>query len=71
MKKLVILVLMCLVAPSSWAFGSFKKSNSAVPTARISSPDSIVPAIPEPETYLLMLAGLGVVVWVARSRKKK
>ncbi|HUG22060.1 PEP-CTERM sorting domain-containing protein [Piscinibacter sp.] len=30
-----------------------------------------VPAIPEPETYALMLAGLGVVAMVARRRKAK
>jgi hypothetical protein len=28
-----------------------------------------VAAIPEPETYALMLAGLGLVGWMARRRK--
>lgn len=28
-----------------------------------------VPVIPEPETYALMLAGLGALGWVARRRK--
>ena len=30
-----------------------------------------VPAIPEPETYALMLAGLGAVGWAARRRKRR
>lgn len=29
-----------------------------------------VPGIPEPETYALMLAGLGAVTWVARRRRR-
>jgi hypothetical protein len=31
--------------------------------------ESSVPAVPEPETYALMLAGLGLVCFVARRRK--
>ena len=30
---------------------------------------SITPSVPEPETYALMLAGLGLVTWVARRRR--
>jgi hypothetical protein len=30
----------------------------------------VVPGVPEPETYALMLAGLGAVAWVARRRKR-
>lgn len=32
-------------------------------------PDLVAPAIPEPETYALMLAGLGVVGLIARRRR--
>jgi hypothetical protein len=44
--------------------------------AEIFSQDSIkirdgVPPIPEPETYALMLAGLGVVGFMARRRKQQ
>jgi hypothetical protein len=30
----------------------------------------VVGAIPEPETYVLMLSGLGLVMWATRRRKK-
>lgn len=33
--------------------------------------NSVVPGIPEPETYALMLAGLGVVGFMARRRKQQ
>ena len=32
--------------------------------------ENLVPGIPEPETYALMLAGLGAVTWVARRRRR-
>ncbi len=34
-------------------------------------PEPLVPSpIPEPETYALMLAGLGAIGWVARRRRR-
>jgi PEP-CTERM motif len=32
--------------------------------------EGVVPGIPEPETYALMLAGLGAITWVARRRRR-
>jgi hypothetical protein len=42
----------------------------ALSHAALYSGDSVVPGIPEPETYALMLAGLGAVTWVARRRRR-
>jgi hypothetical protein len=38
-------------------------------TGPIATGDTPVPGVPEPETYALMLAGLGVLGFVARRRK--
>jgi hypothetical protein len=31
---------------------------------------TIVSGVPEPETYLMLIVGLGVVAWVVRNRRK-
>ncbi len=43
--------------------------NGSANNYNLVSPD-MVAAVPEPETYALMLAGLGLVGWVASRRRK-
>lgn len=42
---------------------------SSVAQAAMSIDESIMTAVPEPETYLMMLVGLGLVGFVARRRQ--
>ena len=46
--------------------GAFAAAQDA---SEIGSPGSIAAAVPEPSTYALMLAGLGLVGFIARKRK--
>ena len=50
-------------------FGPNPNQNNANLTFAVGSGSTPVPFIPEPETYALMLAGLGVVGFVARRRR--
>ncbi|HRH80207.1 MAG TPA: lamin tail domain-containing protein [Thiobacillaceae bacterium] len=49
-----------------WVCGAFAAINS--PVLEVGSPGNIAP-VPEPETYVLMLAGLGIVSFAAKRRK--
>lgn len=53
--------------------GRFVKANGSKVGALVSEnvPLTVVTAVPEPETYALMLAGLGLMATVARRRKAK
>ena len=33
--------------------------------------ENVTPQVPEPETYALMLGGLGLVAWMARRRRRQ
>jgi len=46
----------------------FRIGNSTTFTT-FSNQDGLIPAVPEPETYAMMMAGLGLVGFVARRRK--
>jgi hypothetical protein len=74
MKKLAVALLLSFAAHSVFAFGLFPRhhhSNPGSPPARHNSDsDSILPPIPEPETYLFMLVGVGVVAWIVRKNRK-
>jgi hypothetical protein len=51
--------------PNQWFVFGFSDAD----LARIGTDAYVAQSIPEPETYALMLAGLGVVGWVARGKK--
>jgi len=74
MKKLAVVLLFYFAAQSVHAFGLFPRHHhsnpGSSPARHNSDSDSILPPIPEPETYLFMLVGVGVVAWVIRKRKK-
>ena len=46
---------------------SFSKGAGLLNSVKID--DVVLTAVPEPETYALMLGGLGIVAWVARRRR--
>ncbi len=56
----------------SWDFNdAFVTMTNVGATGRLINPDTpATPAIPEPEAYMMMLAGLGMVGLVSRSRRK-
>jgi len=43
-------------------------SSASAPEGRA---ESVRPPIPEPETYLFMLIGVGAVAWIIRRKNKK
>jgi hypothetical protein len=56
--------------PQHWSPGG----RSAEPTNRIEvyrAFASFTPSVPEPETYVMLLAGLGLLGFAARRRKQK
>jgi PEP-CTERM motif-containing protein len=71
MKKLAVVLLLTFVAQSVYAFGLFPRhhhDSGGSPVRR--SSDTVLPPIPEPETYLFILVGVGVVAWIIRKNKK-
>ncbi|MEY8878009.1 MAG: PEP-CTERM sorting domain-containing protein [Leptothrix sp. (in: b-proteobacteria)] len=46
-------------------------SNGTTPTFTQTTPSGVVASVPEPETYAMMLAGLGALGFVGRRRKSK
>lgn len=71
MKKVLVAVALCLGVQSVYAFGLFPhgsgSSNRSAPTR---TQTLMVSPVPEPETYLMLLVGLGAVGWIAMRRKK-
>nr|WP_195793161.1 FxDxF family PEP-CTERM protein [Roseateles sp. DAIF2] len=57
------------LGPGSYYFSVAGKTNGSSGIYALSSAATAVP-VPEPETYALLLAGLGVVGFVARRRKQ-
>jgi len=77
MTKLAMALLLVFCANSAYAFGLFPRhhknnGSSGVPERSSSLPDlgNSIPAVPEPETYLYMLVGAGIVAWVIRNKRK-
>jgi len=77
MTKLAIAVLLVFCANSVYAFGLFPRHHnhggaSGVPERSSSMPDlrNSIPPVPEPETYLYMLVGGGIVAWVVHNKRK-
>ena len=72
MTKLAIAVLLSISMHASYAFGLFPRHHhhdfggGAAPARN----SDIIPPIPEPETYLFMLVGVGVAAWIIRKNKK-
>lgn len=50
-------------------FSTFGLDRTAQYDTRIDNVILSTAAVPEPETYALLLAGLGVLAWVARRRR--
>jgi len=75
MIKLAIALLLVCCINSAYAFGLFPRhhhgSSSGVPE-RSSMPDlgNSIPPVPEPETYLYMLVGAGIIAWIIHNKRK-
>ena len=77
MNKVVFAVLLALAVQSVHAFGLFPRHRhndfSGSPARQAGSgnnADNAIPPIPEPETYLFMLVGIGIAAWIIRKNKK-
>ena len=72
MKKLVFALVLAFAVQSVYAFGLFPRHRhndfSGSPARQRAS--DVIPPIPEPETYLYMLVGIGVAAWIIRKNKK-
>lgn len=74
MRKLAAALLLICVAQSAYPRGIFPfyrhhdRSSDGAPARHN---DDVIPPIPEPETYLILAVGVGVVAWLARRNSKK
>ena len=72
MKKLIFALALAFAVQSVYAFGFFPRhrhSDFSGSPARNGASD-VIPPIPEPETYLYMLVGIGLAAWIIRKNKK-
>ena len=76
MTKLAMACLLVFSVNSVYAFGLFphhhkEQASSGVPeqSSAISGLGSSIPPVPEPETYLYLLVGAGIVAWIINKRK--
>jgi hypothetical protein len=72
MKKLIFALALTFAVQSVYAFGFFPRhrhSDFSGSPARNGASD-VIPPIPEPETYLYMLVGIGLAAWIIRKNKK-
>ena len=60
----------CVVAPNNPNGGSFGSLGGSTAVYTQLAWINSITAVPEPETYALMLAGLGVVGWASRRRAR-
>ena len=71
MRRLAVALLLVSAAQLTYSRGLFPHhhhdSSDSAPARR---GESIMPPIPEPETYLFMAVGVGVVAWIIRRNKK-
>jgi hypothetical protein len=69
MRKLVVAVVLCLSTQMCFAKGLFPHKNNS--GSQSTAPQiSVVSPTPEPETYVLLLVGIGAIAWAIRNRKK-
>jgi hypothetical protein len=71
MRKLIAAVVMCLSAQLCFANGLFPHKSNKNNNSQSTAPQmSVVSPTPEPETYVLLLVGIGAIAWAIRNRKK-
>ena len=71
MRKLTFAVVMLLSAQMCFAKGLFPHKDKNDSGSQSTAPQmSVVSPTPEPETYVLLLVGIGAIAWAVRNRKK-
>jgi hypothetical protein len=70
MRRLIAAVVMCLSAQLCFATGLFPHKSNNNNSQSTAPQMSVVSPTPEPETYVLLLVGIGAIAWVIRNRKK-
>jgi hypothetical protein len=74
MRKLAAALLLICAAQSVYPRGIFPfyrhHDHSSGGGAPARHGDDLVPPIPEPETYVMLALGFGVVAWLVRRNKK-
>jgi hypothetical protein len=71
MRTLIAVVVLFLSAQACFAKGLFPHHSSDNGSQSSAAPQmSVVSPTPEPETYVLLLVGIGAIAWAVRNRKK-
>lgn len=70
MKQLIAAALLSLCMQGSYAFGLFPRHHHDSGSGAAPYRRDVISPVPEPESYLMLIVGLGAVAWVIYKKKK-